>query len=200
MFQKLILYLKNFDWVLFAAVMLLLCFGLVELYSITLSQDEVDFLNFQKQIIFVVAGVVAMFTFAFLDYYTLRSFNVYIYILGLLLLVGVLIIGKDVRGTRGWYDFGEFSLQPAEFVKIILVIFLARYFSSNSSKIKPLRHLILSGAGTILFAFLILRQPDFGTSFILVLLWFFMLIISGINKKYVILIGSFVFTLQNISL
>ena len=87
------------------------------------------------------------------------------------MLVGVLIFGKTVRGTTAWFEFQGISLQPVEFVKIILIIFLARYFSGVSIKVAPLKHLILSGLGCLFFVILVLKQPDFGSALILFLLW-----------------------------
>ena len=188
MFNKIILYLKNFDWILFAAVLLLVCFGLVELYSIALGQGAIDLLNFKKQVFFVIAGIITLFVFAFWDYYNLRSYSVYFYLFGAALLLGVLLFGHEIRGTKGWFYLWGFGVQPVEFIKIILILFLARYFSSVSLKIKPLKHLIITGAGTFVFIALVLLQPDFGSAFILFLLWFSMVILAGFKKKYFIVI------------
>ncbi len=188
MFNKIILYLKNFDWILFAAILLLVCFGLVELYSIALGQGEIDLLNFKKQVFFVIAGLIMLFVFAFWDYYNLRSYSVYFYLFGAALLLGVLFFGQEIRGTKGWFHLWGFGIQPVEFVKFILILFLARYFSSASLKINPLKHLAITGAGTFIFIVLVLLQPDFGSALILFLLWFSMVVLAGFKKKYFIVI------------
>jgi len=189
MINKILLYLKHFDWILFASVMLLICFGLIELYSIALGQGSMDLANFNKQIFFVIASIFALFIIAFFDYNNLRSFNYYFYAFGVLLLVGVLIFGKEIRGTKAWFDFGGVSLQPVEFVKFILIIFLARYFSSKTLKLKPLKHLLLSGIGSLVFIVLVLLQPDFGSALVLFLLWALMIVISGFKMRYILIIG-----------
>ena len=188
MWNRINLVIKNFDWILFATVMLLLCFGLVEIYSIALSQGAVDLLNFKKQLGFVVLGIAALFIFASIDYLNLRSYSNYIYIVGVFLLAGVLFFGETIRGTRGWYNLGPFTLQPVEFVKIILIVYLARYYSSVSIKISPLKHLIISGLGTGIFVILIMRQPDFGSAMILFLVWAVLLFLTGIKKRYILTI------------
>lgn len=195
MFNKIFLYLKNFDWVLLASAVLLICFGLAELYSIALGQDSFDLLNFKKQIVFVIFGLILLFCLAFFDYFNFRSFNNYFYLLGLILLVGVLFFGSSIRGTRGWFNFFGLSLQPVEFVKIILVVFLARYFSSVAIKYNPFRHIFISGLGTLFFVLLILKQPDFGSALILFLVWLSMVVIVGFNKKYILFI-IFMFALS----
>ena len=186
MFKKIKIYLKQFDWIIFAAVMLLILFSLIELYSIALGQSNVNMTNFKKQILFVIIGVSAMFFMAFYDYYNLRNYNIYLYLAGLALLIGVLIFGKVVRGTRGWYDLGGFSLQPVEFAKMFLIIFLARYFSNKTVKTKPIKHLVLTGLGTAIFAFLVFSQPDFGSAALLVMVWLFLITVSGLNLKYIL--------------
>ncbi len=189
MFNKIILYFKKFDWVLFAAVFLLICFGLVEIYSIALSQDNLDFLNFQKQVLFVIVGLVMLFLLSFLDYHNLRSYSHYLYILGVLMLSGVLLFGETIRGTKGWFYFGNISLQPVEFAKFILIVFLARYFSSALIKVSPLKHLLFSGFSILFFIILVLRQPDFGSALILFLFWLAMIAVAGFKKKYIVTIG-----------
>jgi len=188
MFNKIILYLKNFDWILFAAVLLLVCFGLAEIYSIALEQDAIDLLNFKKQIFFVVAGLIMLFIFAFWDYHSLRSYSNYFYLFGIILLVAVLFLGETIRGTRGWFYFGGFGLQPVEFIKFILILFLARYFSSVAFKINPLKHLIISGGSVSVFVALVLFQPDFGSALLLLLFWLAMIVLVGFDKKYFIVI------------
>ncbi len=189
MLNKLFLYLKNLDWILFFAVLLLLSFSLVEIYSIALGQETLDLLNFKKQIIFIIGGISLMFFFAFLDYHLIKNFAKYLYIIGFLVLLGVLIFGATIRGTQGWIYLFGFGIQPVEFAKIILIITLAYFFSSKSLQIRPFKQLILSGAVSLTYIFLVLMQPDFGSSLILLSIWGVALFVTGFNKKYFIIMG-----------
>jgi len=206
MFNKLIIYLKNFDWILFTSVILLVCFGLAEIYSVALGRSQLDLLNFKKQILFIFAGVAVLFLLAGFDYFNLRSYSKYFYILGFFALAGVLVIGQTIRGTKGWYNLADFNLQPVEFIKFVLILFLAKYFSSRSFRAGELKHLIISGGGVLLFAGLVLLQPDFGSAFVLFLLWLVMIALVGFNKKYFLIIflglavifaGSWYFVFQD---
>jgi rod shape determining protein RodA len=188
MFGKLTIYFKHFDWVLFASVLLLVCIGLAEIYSIALGQSALDLLNFRKQIGFVGLGIILLFAFAFFDYHNLRSYSNYLVLAGILMLAAVLIFGSTIRGTKGWFSIAGFGLQPVELAKFILIVFLARYFSSASLKIEPLKHLFISFGGVLLFAVLVLLQPDFGSALILFSIWLAMIILSGFNKKYFLII------------
>jgi len=183
--NRILLYLKNFDWILFSAVLLLIFFGLAEIYSVALSKDQFDLVNFKKQIFFVAIGLVLLFIFAFIDYYNLKSFSTIFYISGTLMLVAVLMLGKISKGTKGWFGVGIFGIQPVEFIKIILLIFLARYFSNNSIKVNPLKHLLVSGSGVALFAGLVMMQPDFGSALLLFFVWGAIVVLSGFEKKYI---------------
>ncbi|OGF24278.1 hypothetical protein A3H09_02855 [Candidatus Falkowbacteria bacterium RIFCSPLOWO2_12_FULL_45_13] len=188
MFNRLIIYLKNFDWILFTPVVLLVCFGLAEIYSVALGRSQLDLLNFKKQIVFIILGIILLFLLAAFDYHSLRSYSKYFYMLGLILLVGVLIFGQTVRGAKAWYALAGLNLQPVEFVKFILILFLAKYFSSVSLKAKELKHLVISGGGAAIFILLVLAQPDFGSAFVLFLLWLTMVALVGFDKKYFIII------------
>lgn len=189
MFSRIKIYLKNFDWIIFTSVLLLICFGLAEIYSVALGRSQTDFLNFRKQIIFIILGLAMFFIFAFLDYRVLRSYSRHFYAIGLILLIGVLFLGQTVRGTKGWYGISDFGIQPVEFIKFVLILFFAKYFSSSSAKSNEFKRLLISGGGAFLFIILVLAQPDFGSAFILFLLWISAIILAGFNKKYFIAIG-----------
>lgn len=189
MFNRLVIYFKNFDWILFTSVILLVCFGLAEIYSVALGRSQLDLLNFKKQIIFILVGVALLFLLAGFDYYNLRSYSKYFYVFGLIALIGVLLFGQTIRGTKGWYNLAGFNLQPVEFIKFILVLFLAKYFSSASFRVKELRHLVISGGGVLVFMALVLLQPDFGSAFVLFALWLAMIALVGFDKKYFLVIG-----------
>lgn len=172
--------------------MLLVCFGLAEIYSVALGRGGENLFNFQKQIFFIVAGLILLFIFAFFDYHNWRIFSNYLYVLGAVILAGVLFFGSTARGTRGWFSFGWFNLQPVELAKLILIIFLARYFSQVSLKANPLKHLLASGVGAFIFFILVLAQPDFGSALILFLLWLAMIATAGVKRKYFLAIALIV--------
>jgi len=184
MWYRVRLYLKNFDWILLIAVVLLVLFGLVEIYSVALGQETLSLLNFQKQIIFIFVGLALMFALSFTDFYFLKSLNKYFYILAALILVAVLFFGSTIRGTRGWFTWGGFNFQPVEFVKIALLLYLSSYFSDLSTNIKTLKNLIYSGLAMLLLVSLVMLQPDFGSALMLFALWLVLLLLAGFKKKY----------------
>ena len=121
--------LKKFDWWLAVAVCVLVCLGLAAIYSVALSQESADFLFVKKQVLALVLGGIMFGIMAWSNYRQLRSFSLVLYILGVLLLVGVLIFGSTIRGTTGWYSLFGFSFQPVEVMKVIMIVVLGKYFA-----------------------------------------------------------------------
>jgi rod shape determining protein RodA len=195
MFSRLKAHFNNFDWFIIAALLLLISFGLIEIYSVALGRGGLDLINFNKQIIFVGIGLAAMLFFSFIDYYFLRSLSRYFFWGGVLLLIAVLLFGETVRGTKGWFNVFGFSLQPVEFIKIILIIFLADYFSSLATKVKTSRHFLVSLGFTAIFAVLVMLQPDFGSALILLGIWLVLIIAADFNLKYFLIIALSVLVL-----
>lgn len=198
MFSRFKTYFKNFDWLIFLPVIFLSIFGLIEIYSVALGQEMVDLLNFKKQILFIIVGLICFFVFSLSSFHSLKSISRYLYIFAVILLVSVLIFGQNNRGTQGWFSIFGFNLQPVEFVKIILIIFLSDYFAKLSTRVKTVKHLVVSGAYTFFLFALILLQPDFGSGLMLLSIWFIMILLSGFKRKYFIYIfaaAGIVFTL-----
>jgi rod shape determining protein RodA len=173
---------------LFASVLLLAIFGLIEIYSIALGQGSADLTDFKKQFFFIGLGVCLLLTFSFVDFQFLKSINRYLYLGGILFLGAVLLLGDTIKGTRGWFNVFGFGIQPVEIIKIVLIIFLARLFSTAAFKTRPLKYFIISGLSTLGLAALVLAQPDFGSALILIFIWIFMLIVAGFDKRYFIVI------------
>ena len=189
MYYRIKQYLKNFDWIIFSAVILLSAFGLMEIYSVALGLGNRDLINFYKQAGFVGLGIILLFLFTFIDYHFLKSLNRYLYWFGALILIAVLIFGQTLNGTKGWFSVAGLGIQPVEFIKIILIIFLASYFSNLATKVKTLKHFLISITGTMILVGLIALQPDFGSSLVLLAIWFIMVIMAGFDKKYFIAIA-----------
>jgi rod shape determining protein RodA len=188
MFSHLKLYLKNFDWIIFSAILLLVAFGLIEIYSVALGQNSADLLNFKKQVIFALLGFAGLFIFAFIDYYSLKNLSRYFYILGALFLVAVLLLGHNIRGHQGWITLSGFNLQPVEPVKVILILALASFFANLSTKVKTTRHFLLSAIMVSFLIALVLLQPDLGSAIILGAIWLIMIMAAGFNKKYLLIV------------
>ncbi len=188
MWSKLNALIKNLDWWLLTSVILLVCFGLAEVYSVSYSQGTGELVNFKKQLLSVILGLAIMLILILTDYYFFYSYNNYFYLLAILILLAVLVFGRVVNKTKGWFSIFSLNFQPVELVKLFLLIFLARYFSGVSLRQSPFKHLFLSGIGVAGLVFLIMLQPDLGSAAILFAVWFVLLFFIGFSKKYLALI------------
>ncbi|MDD5043468.1 MAG: rod shape-determining protein RodA [Patescibacteria group bacterium] len=181
-------YFRRFDWLLILAVFLLVCFGLAAIYSIALSQETANFFNFKKQIAGAIIGFGFLFLAPLIDYKIFRIYNRFFYAAAFLLLAAVLVFGKTIRGTTGWFDFGGLSFQPVELAKLFLIIFLAAYFALQSRGEKSFRQIAVSGVATAALCALVLRQPDLGSAALLFIIWFGLLLLRGISRRHLFIL------------
>ena len=178
--------IRRFDWLLLGAVVLLICFGLAALYSITVSFEQPNFFNFQKQVLFALAGLALLFSLGIVDYRFWKGMGGIAYLAAAGLLVTVLFLGRVISGTRGWVVLGGVNFQPVELAKLALLIFLAGFLSTRTVSTKGLLNFLLSGLAAAVLCGLVLLQPDFGSAIILFLLWFLLTLLAGADKRYVI--------------
>lgn len=112
-----------------------------------------------------------------------------LYVSSFLLLVLLLLFAHPVLGARAWFSLGPVSFQPADLAKLALIMLLAKYLSRRHVEIGDFRHLLVSGGYTLILALLILIEPDMGNAIIFCLLWLGMMLVSGISKKHLIVLG-----------
>ncbi len=182
--------LKKLDWGLIAPAVLLVCFGLIGIYSTCVAKN--NFFSFEKQIVFFIIGFLVMVAVSFFDYRVLRNNSYFIlalYALCLILLLGLYFFAPVIRGTRGWYKVGLLSLDPIEPTKIILVILLAKYFSMRHVEMYKIKNIIFSGLYVFIPALLIFLKPDLGGTFVLVSIWIGILLVSGIKLKHFLILA-----------
>lgn len=187
--QSFITHFKKLDWILIISVLLLVAIGLLSIYSSSFGKG--DFLNFKKQIVFLLISFFLMIVLSFLNWRVLRDepyLILILYFISLLGLLGLFFLAPEIRGTKSWYKIGEISINPIEFTKIILIILLAKYFSTRHIEMYRIRHIILSGIYVFLPAILIFFQPDLGSILILMVLWVTILVISGIKLRHFLLL------------
>lgn len=187
--KEIIIHFKKLDWILIVSTLFLIGIGLLSIYSSSLARD--NFLNFKKQIIFLVISLFLMILLSFLDWRIFQE-NPYLilvlYFLCLILLVGLFFFAPEVRGTRRWYKLGPISIDPIEFVKIVLIILLAKYFSMRHMEMYRISHILISGFYFLIPAILVFLQPDLGSVLILTVLWVGILIISGIKIRHFLIL------------
>lgn len=174
--------LSSIDWVAFFCAFVLACLGILTMDSFN-GQDT----QYSRQSLWLLVGVVVFFIASFIDWRLLRRSGVAASIFGLLILplVFLLAVGETVKGARSWISIGSIGVEPIEFMKLALIILLAKYFSRRHIEIHNIRHIIVSGIYAFIVFVLVALQPDFGGAIIIFLIWFGMVFFSGISKKHV---------------
>lgn len=185
---------RKIDWIMFSCAVLISFLGLFTMNSFTGSD-----VNFVKQSIWLVVSILVFFGATFIDYRFLKKTKVVmiIFAISFSLLMVLFFIGKVSKGAQSWFDFGAFSFQPSDPIKIALIILLAKYFSRRHVEIANIRHIFVSGFYTLIIFVPVLFQPDFGSALIIFLIWFGMILVSGISKKHllvVFILGAVAFT------
>jgi len=184
---------QKMDWLLFFAVVILLFVSVSILYSLGLNTGETNFLTFKKQVIFAIFGLIIFFVVASINYKVWLTYSKLIFILFIFVLILVLFLGRDIKGTTGWLILGPLSLQPVEFAKVALIITLARYFSQHAGEFYMFKHILISGLLMAVFVGLVMLQPDLGSALVLLGIWTVMLLFTGIRRKHFwLLVVSFV--------
>lgn len=180
---------SGYDWALVAAVVLLTAFGLAAIYSVSLAgliKDNLTFYDFKKQLAAAGLGLSLMFIVGGTNYTFYRATARWWYLASLLLLLAVLVFGADIRGTRGWLVFHNFSFQPVELMKSGLILALAVIFSRFSRSFKTLNFIAQSAVILILPVLLVFLQPDFGSAAVLILIWLTLLVLAGIRRSFLV--------------
>jgi rod shape determining protein RodA len=171
------------DYALLFSFLALMGVGILTIYS----AGGGDGSQHVRQIYWAATGMAIFVLMLFVNYQRLGEYAVFIYVAGMLLLVVVLLIGKRVRGAKSWITvFGSFGFQPSEFVKIAVIIALARFLDRVGDDIKNLKNVILSLIICVIPMGLILLQPDFGTALVYIPICLVMLFFAGIKYTHLI--------------
>ncbi|MEK9181645.1 MAG: rod shape-determining protein RodA [Patescibacteria group bacterium] len=176
--------LKRIDWLLVFFILPIVAAGLATMKSFAPLEESGPF--FQKQIIWILIGLAIFFLFSFLDFRFLKRTDVlvvlYLFVCFILLLL--FILGYVSHGAQSWFNFGYFSFQPADIMKLVLVLILAKYFSRRHVEIRDTKHIFISLFYMLIPFVLVLLQPDFGSAMIIFLIWLGMILVSGISKTH----------------
>lgn len=178
-------YWFDIDWPMFIAAFFLSVAGLITMNSF-LGIDS----YFNKQLFWLAFSVIVFFLISFIDFRFLRRTYIVtgLYFFFIFLLLALFGLGVVNKGAQSWFDFGFFSFQPADPIKLVIIILLAKYFSRRHIEIANIRHIIVSGLYAFIVFVLILIQPDFGSASIIFCIWLGMVLLSGISKRHLLLV------------
>jgi rod shape determining protein RodA len=174
----------HFDWTLFGIVLIIASIGILNLYSTTSSGEGAGAPLYLKQISWLLIGLAVMVAIAFIEYRYYLDFAYLIYIIAFFFLLVVMGYGIITSGAQRWIRIGSLSFQPSEFVKISLIMALAKFFHRPINRMGyTLKNLPLPFLFVLLPTVLILKQPDLGTAIILLLIFISVLLFVKIRRS-----------------
>jgi rod shape determining protein RodA len=180
-------YFRRFDWVLIGALIPLFIWSLLTLKAVGTADDYF----FTRQIVWIGVGFFVMFFMASINWRILANSGIILFLYAIILaFLGVLFLsGTQVKGAVSWFDFYIASFQPAEIVKLILILIIAKYFSRRHIDMARFRHVVVSGLYAALPITLILLQPDLGTAAIIFSIWLGVTLVAGIRMRHIIVLA-----------
>ena len=176
---------KNIEWSILVCTIALVIIGLIAVYSATMSAGLEEF---RKQIMWILISIPFLVLFIAVDYDTLSKVSPVFYGISLISLVAVLFT-KPISGATSWFNFGTVSIQPSEFAKITIILFLSllisRFKRKDEKSINKFTRLLIILLVMAVPLALIVKQPDYGTAVSIMVACVFMLFVGGIHKRYI---------------
>lgn len=178
---------SKIDWWIIGALVPLLILSLSTMSSLVIDGQGL----FNRQLIWVGISFLLLFISSFIDLSFLnKSKNILLlYGFGIALLIFLMFFGLTANGATSWISFGAFTFQPADLMKLMLILILAKYLARRHVEIRAMKHVIITAVYFLIPFVLIFLQPDFGSAIILFGIWFGMIMVSGISKKHLLILA-----------
>jgi len=161
---------NNIDWISILLYATLVIMGWLTIYSASLPSDNATIFDLAqvsgKQFLFIVTSIPLIIVVLTLDAKIYDKYAFIFYGFGLLLLAGLFVFGKTIKGQTNWYSFGGFSMQPSEFAKIATALVISKYLSDVQINLKNFQHQLIAFGIIALPVGLIMMQPDAGSALI----------------------------------
>ena len=187
--------LSRIDWMLLLFALPITIAGLV-----TMQAYGTGSIFFYRQEMWLAISILVFFLTSFIDVSILKKTKVLVALFAgcVVLLLLLFVLGHTSNGAKSWFALGGFSIQPSDFMKIILILILAKYFSRRHVAIGQVKHLLISAAYAFVPFVLVFLEPDFGVAAIIGIIWLGMALVAGIKKRHLLLlagIGAIVFVI-----
>lgn len=172
---------KRMDPILVITTILILFIGVVTIHSAAFTK-KIDY--GQKQIWFIIIAAIVYIAFSVINYRSYARYAKVIYIFNIILLISVYIFGSRLYGATRWIRLGPINIQPSEFAKLFIVLTFSEYLINGMGfHVKGFRYAFRCFLHIIPVFLLILKQPDLGTSLVLMFLYVLLVFIDGIELR-----------------
>lgn len=175
----------NFKRYNISLLIIIIILGAIGAFLVKQVQTENENL-FMKQIVGITGGLVLVIIVSVIDYHFICKFYVVLYLLNLVLLVLVKLFGSTVNNAQRWLDLTYFMFQPSELSKIILIFFMAKFFTIFKDKINHAFILLLAIVTMAIPTLLILTQTDLSTSMVIMFVFVMMIFAAGLSWKIIL--------------
>lgn len=180
---------NSVDFVIVGVIIMLLCLGIVMVYSasnvIAANKFDDPFFYPKRQLIWAILGIIAMFWFSRYDYHNLRKHASKIAIASFAMLVLVLIVGVNRGGSKAWLGIGSLGIQPSEFAKLGLIVFLAHMLCDAGERMQSFwRGFVPPLATAVAAVGLIMLEPDLGQSVVIMGTTLLMMFAAGTRMAH----------------
>ena len=183
--------LANIDWRMAGTALALIGVGILTIWSANLGSPSPPRQTlYLRQALYAVVALFGLLTAAFINYRTLARFAYPIFGVAFALLLLVSVAGEVGRGAQRWIRVGAWTLQPAEFMKLALIVVLARYFEDHKERLGHPRLLVIPAMVALPPMLLVLKQPDLGTAVLLGLLTLSVLLLVGLRMKHLLFLAA----------
>src|SRR5579871_1505640 len=154
---------RDFDWLLLTFVLIICSLGVLEIYSTTYGTKFAG--AHIRQVYWIMGGLLVMLAVSLINYQVLLENANWFYVASVVLLLAVALFGKKYLGAKRWIQLpGGQHFQPSEWVKLVLIMVLAKYFSDSNERAASLSDIAKGGLLAAIPMLLVLRQPDLGTA------------------------------------
>jgi rod shape determining protein RodA len=185
----------NLDWISIFMWLAMLAFGWMNIYSANIMEADGGIMDFSqrfgKQLIWIGASMLIAVLLMVLDAKFYIHFAYILYGILVVILLGVLLFGREINGARSWFVIGGFQLQPSEFAKPVTALALATLLTSHNFNLKRFKHLLQAGAIIVIPPMLILFQPDLG-SVLVYFAFIFVLFREGFSGSIMLMLTALV--------
>ena len=174
---------RDFDWVLLTFVLIICSLGVLEIYSTTYNTKFAG--AHIRQVYWIMAGLAVMLAVSLINYQVLLENAHWFYIASVVSLLAVTFLGKKYLGARRWIQLpGGQHFQPSEWVKLVLILMLAKYFSGEGEREASLSDIVKAGVIAGIPMLLVLKQPDLGTALTYVPVAVMALFLGGMQFRH----------------
>ncbi len=178
---------RDFDWLLLGFVLAICAIGVVQIYSATFNTKFAG--AHIKQVYWILAGLVLMFLASRISYQAVLDKIPWLYLLSVAFLVAVLLFGQKYLGARRWIKLPSgIHFQPSEWVKLVLILAVAKYFAEARQREATLMDIIKVGLIVGVPALMVLAQPDLGTTLTYMPVAIMGLFLGGMRWKHALVI------------